>query len=80
LVGWLVRLSVGPHITSKTVYVVIALRRGEGRGSQLMSKTGYIEIALRLVTVTRSCLEVHSTRTQKDEEIEPIPSVRAQFV
>jgi hypothetical protein len=47
--------SVGPLITSKTDYVVIASRRGEGRGNQLMSKTGYVEIALRLVTVARSC-------------------------
>jgi hypothetical protein len=45
----------GPHITLKTDYVAIALRRGEGRGNQLMSKTGYIEIALRLLTVARSC-------------------------
>jgi hypothetical protein len=59
----LVGLSVGPsvvplicpHITSKTDYVAIASRRGEGRGYQLMSKTGYVEISLRLVTVARSC-------------------------
>jgi hypothetical protein len=35
---------------------VIASRRGEGRGNKLMSKTGYIKIALRPVTVARSCL------------------------
>jgi hypothetical protein len=44
----LVRPLVGPlvgcHITSETDYVAIALRR-EGRGNQLMSKTGYVEIA-----------------------------------
>jgi hypothetical protein len=56
LVGPLVRPLVDPHITSKTSYVAIASRRGEGRGYQLMSKTGYVEIALRLVTVARSCL------------------------
>jgi hypothetical protein len=59
-VCWLVGPSVGwlvcPHITLKTGYVAIALRRGEGRGNQLMSKTGYVEIASRLVTVTRSYL------------------------
>jgi hypothetical protein len=33
------------------------LRRGEGRGTQLMSKTGYVEIASRLVTVARSCFK-----------------------
>jgi hypothetical protein len=54
----LVRPSVGPHITSKTDYVAIASRRGEGRGNQLMSKTGYVEIALRLVTVVRSCFVI----------------------
>jgi hypothetical protein len=62
LVRWLVRWSVGPlvgpHITSKTDYIGIALRRGEGRGNQLMSKTGYVEIASRLVTVARSCFKV----------------------
>jgi hypothetical protein len=51
---------VGPHINmgtnnSKTDYVAIALRRGEGRGNQLMSKTGYVKIASRLVTVACSC-------------------------
>jgi hypothetical protein len=40
----------------KTSYVAIASRRGEGRGNQLMSKTGYVEIASRLVTVACSCL------------------------
>jgi hypothetical protein len=55
-VGWSVRPSVGPHITLKTDYVVIASRRGEGRRNWLMSKTGYVEIAPRLVTVTRSLL------------------------
>jgi hypothetical protein len=55
LVGPLVCWSVGPYITSKTDYVAIASRRGEGRGNRLMSKTGYVKIALRLVTVTRSC-------------------------
>jgi hypothetical protein len=35
---------------------VIASRRGERRGNQLMSKTGYVEIASHLVTVARSCL------------------------
>jgi hypothetical protein len=54
-VGWSVGPLVGPHITLKTDYVAIASRRGEGRGNQLMSKTGYVEIALRLVTVARSC-------------------------
>jgi hypothetical protein len=49
---------VGPHITLKTGYVAIASRRGEGRGNQLMSKTGYVEIALRLVTVAHSCFEI----------------------
>jgi hypothetical protein len=44
LVRLLVRPLVGPHITSKTDYVAIASRRGERRGKQLMSKTGYIEI------------------------------------
>jgi hypothetical protein len=52
----LVRPSVGPHITSKTDYAAIASRRGEGRGNQLMLKTGNVEIASRLVTVARSCL------------------------
>jgi hypothetical protein len=55
LVRWSVRLLVGPHITSKTSNIMIALRRAEGRGNQLMSKTGYVEIALRPVTVARSC-------------------------
>jgi hypothetical protein len=59
LVRWLVRWSVGPlvgpYITSKTDFVAIALRRGEGRGNQLMSKNSYVKIALRLVTVARSC-------------------------
>jgi hypothetical protein len=63
LVGWsvrwsvgpLVRWSVGPHITLKTGYVAIASRREEGRENQLMSKTGHVEIASRLVTVARSC-------------------------
>jgi hypothetical protein len=55
-VGWSVRPSVGwlvcPHITlKKTGYVAISSHRGEGRGNQVMSKTGYVEIALRLVTV-----------------------------
>jgi hypothetical protein len=54
-VGPLVGPLVGPHITSKTDYVAIALRRGEGRRNQLMSKTGYVEIASRLVTVARFC-------------------------
>jgi hypothetical protein len=51
LVGWSIRWLVSPHITSKASYVAIASRRGEGRGNQLISKTGYIEIASRLVTV-----------------------------
>jgi hypothetical protein len=59
LVRPLVRPSVGPLvgplIPSKTDYVAITLRRGEGRGNQLMSKIGYVEIASRLVTVARSC-------------------------
>jgi hypothetical protein len=55
LVRCFVGLLVSPHITSKTDYVAIALRRGEGRGNQLMSKTGYVEIASRLVTVAHSC-------------------------
>jgi hypothetical protein len=55
LVRWLVRWSVGPHITLKTDYAAIASRRREGRGNQLMLKTGYVEIASRLVTVARSC-------------------------
>jgi hypothetical protein len=42
-------------LTWKTGYVTIALRRGKGRGNQQMSKTGYVEIASRLVTVARSC-------------------------
>jgi hypothetical protein len=54
-VGPLVRWSVGPYITSKTSYVTVALRRGEGRVNQLMSKTGYVEIASRLVMFARSC-------------------------
>jgi hypothetical protein len=36
----LVGPSVGPHITSKTDYVTIASRRGEGRGNQRILKTG----------------------------------------
>jgi hypothetical protein len=62
LVGPLVVPLVCPHneilqnlFTWKTGYVGIALRRGEGRGNQLMSKTGYVEIALHLVTFARSC-------------------------
>jgi hypothetical protein len=47
---------VSPHITSKTDYVAIASRRGEGRGNWLILKTGYVKIASRLVTVARSCL------------------------
>jgi hypothetical protein len=43
---WLVRRSVGSHDE--------ILRRGEERGRGMMSKTGYIEIVSRLVTVTRS--------------------------
>jgi hypothetical protein len=39
----------------KTGYVAIASRRGEGTGNQLMSKTSYVKIASRLVTVARSC-------------------------
>jgi hypothetical protein len=39
----------------KTGYVAIASRRGEGKVNQLMSKTGYVKIALRLVTVACSC-------------------------
>jgi hypothetical protein len=54
-VGWLVHPSVCPHITSKTGYVAIASRRGEGRGNWLMSKTGYVKIASRLVTVAHFC-------------------------
>jgi hypothetical protein len=54
-VGWSVRPLVGPISLQKTDYVAIASRRGEERGNQLMSKTGYVEIALRLVTVTHSC-------------------------
>jgi c-di-GMP-related signal transduction protein len=46
---------VGPLITSKTDYVAIASRRGERRRNQLMSKTGYVKIASRLVTVALSC-------------------------
>jgi hypothetical protein len=49
LVCWLVRPSVrwlvGPHDE---------ILRGEGRGRGMMSKTGYVEIALRLVTATHS--------------------------
>jgi hypothetical protein len=51
LVGPCIRWLVCPHITSKTGYVAFASRRGEGRGNQLMLKTGYVEIASRLVTV-----------------------------
>jgi hypothetical protein len=58
----LVGPSIGPHdevlqnlLTWKTDYVAIASRRGEGRGNQLMSKTGDVKIASRLVTVARSC-------------------------
>jgi hypothetical protein len=39
----------------KTGYVAIASRKEEGRGNQMMLKTGYVEIALCLVTVARSC-------------------------
>jgi hypothetical protein len=60
LVGLLVGPSVGPHITSKTDYVAIATRRGEERENQLMSKTGYVEIAPRLVTVAHSCSFIES--------------------
>jgi hypothetical protein len=49
---------VGPHITLKTDYNAIASRRRERRENQLMSKTGYVEIASRLVTVARSCLRI----------------------
>jgi hypothetical protein len=62
LVGPSVGSSVCPHneilrnlLTWKTSYVAIASRRGEGRGNQLMLKTGYVEIALRLLTVAHSC-------------------------
>jgi hypothetical protein len=58
LVRWSVHPLVGPHITSKTDYVTIASRREEGKGNQLMSKTSYVEIALRLVTVARSCFQL----------------------
>jgi hypothetical protein len=34
---------------------MIASRRGEGRGNQVMSKTSYVEIASCLVMVARSC-------------------------
>jgi hypothetical protein len=61
-VGRSVGPSVCPHdeilqnlLTWKTGYIAIASRTGEGRGNQLLSKTGYVEIALRLVTVARSC-------------------------
>jgi hypothetical protein len=43
---------------TKTDYVAIASRRGEGRGYQLMLKTGYVEIAPRPVTVARSCFTI----------------------
>jgi hypothetical protein len=56
VVGWSVGSLVGPHITSKTGYVAIALSRGERRGNQQISKTGNIEIASHLVMVARSCL------------------------
>jgi hypothetical protein len=36
------------------------MQRGEGRGNQLMSKTGHVEIASRLVTVARSCFLAHA--------------------
>jgi hypothetical protein len=68
-VRWLVHPSVGPHITSKTKYVVIASRRGEGKGHQLMSKTGYVEIALPLVTVARSCFFKMATKMMERHEI-----------
>jgi hypothetical protein len=50
---------VCPHdeITWKTGYFAIAWRRGEGRRNQLMSKTGYVEIASHLVTVACSVVE-----------------------
>jgi hypothetical protein len=51
----------------KTDYVAIAWRRGEGRGNWLMSKTGYVEIASRLVMVVRSCFSV--TIAQDTEKI-----------
>jgi hypothetical protein len=38
------------------------LRRGEGRENQLMSKTGYVKIASRLVTVARSCCLIQKSR------------------
>jgi hypothetical protein len=38
-------------------YVAIASRREEGRENQLMSKTGYIKVASRQVTVSRSSLD-----------------------
>jgi hypothetical protein len=49
----------------KTDYVAIASRRGEGRRNQLMSKTGYVEIASRLVTVARSCFFIDSLMLEK---------------
>jgi hypothetical protein len=52
LVGWSIRPSVGPHSE--------ILRRGEGKGREMMSKTGYVKIASRLVTVTRSCLFIQN--------------------
>jgi hypothetical protein len=46
----LVRPSIiGPHNE--------ILQRGEVRGCEMMSKTGYVEIASRLVTVIRSLLK-----------------------
>jgi hypothetical protein len=83
LVRWFVRPSVGwlvgPHITSKTDYVAIALRRGEGRENWLMSKTGYVKIASRLVTVARSCLSgKHTFSFKKTQEniLLPLKKIR----
>jgi hypothetical protein len=50
LVRPLVRPLVGPSVRPHDEI----LRRGEGRGRGMMSKTGYVEIASRLVTVTLS--------------------------
>jgi hypothetical protein len=59
LVGPSVGLSVGPHDE--------ILRRGEGRGIGMMLKTGYVEIASRLVTVTRSFLILKKEKTKWDQ-------------
>jgi hypothetical protein len=53
-VRWLVRPSVRLLVCPSVGSHDEILQRGEGRGCGMMSKTGYVEIASRLVTVTRS--------------------------